>query len=95
MYTIIAKITARAGQEQKLQEALVELTKATREEAGCITYIPHVVANNPSEIIIFEKYVDEAALQVHANSPHFKAVFDARADELLSKPLEITVLNEF
>lgn len=95
MYTIMAKLTAREGQEQRLREAIAGLTKATREEAGCISYIPHVVANNPAEIIILEKYVDEAALQVHANSPHFKAVFDTGVDELLGKPLEITVLNEF
>lgn len=94
MYTIIAKLTARAGQEEKLIEALKGLTKTTREEPGNIAYIPHVAANNPSEIIIFEQYVDEAALQFHAQSPHFKAVFEARFDELLSKPLEITVLNE-
>lgn len=95
MYTIIAKLTARQGREQQLVDAITGLTKTTREETGCIAYIPHVVANNPSEIIIFEQYVDEAALQFHAQSPHFKAVFEARFDELLSKPLEITVLNEF
>ncbi|HWR55246.1 MAG: putative quinol monooxygenase [Bacillota bacterium] len=95
MYTIMAKLTARKGQEQRLVEALAGLAKASREEAGCITYIPHVVANNPAEIVIFEQYVDEAALQVHAQSPHFKAVFDTRKDELLGGPLEITVLHEF
>ena len=95
MFSIIAKATARQGSENQLVEALTELTKRTREEAGCVTYIPHVVANNPAEIIIFEQYVDENALQFHAQSPHFKAVFEARSDELLSKPIEVTVLNEF
>lgn len=95
MYTIMAKLTARPGKEQDLVAAIAGLTKKTREEAGCISYTPHVVANNPSEIIIFEQYVDEAALQFHANSPHFKAVFEGRFDELLAKELEITVLNEF
>ena len=95
MYTIMAKLTARQGKEEQLRAAIAGLTKATREEAGCISYIPHVVANNPAEIIILEKYVDEAALQTHAHSPHFKAVFDTGTDELLSKPLEIPVLNEF
>jgi quinol monooxygenase YgiN len=95
MFTIIAKLTARQGKEKQLVEAITELTKTTREEKGCIAYIPHVVANNPAEIIIFEQYIDEAALQFHAQSPHFKAVFKARGDELLGKTLEITVLNEF
>jgi len=95
MFTITAKLTARQGKEKQLVEAITGLTKTTREEVGCVTYIPHVVANNPAEIVIFEQYVDEAALQFHAQSPHFKAVFEARFDELLGKPLEITVLNEF
>lgn len=94
MFSIMAKVTARQGKEQELVSALKKLTKTTREEAGCVTYIAHVTANNPAEIIIFEQYVDEAALQIHAQSPHFKAVFEARADELLAKALEITVLNE-
>ena len=95
MFTITAKLTARQGKEKQLVEAITGLTKTTKEEVGCVTYIPHVVANNPAEIVIFEQYVDEAALQSHAQSPHFKAVFEARKDELLGKPLEITVLNEF
>lgn len=95
MFSIIAKLTARPGKEKQLVDAITGLTKTTREEKGCITYIPHVVETNAAEIIIFEQYVDEAALQFHAQSPHFKAVFEARSDELLSKPLEVTVLNEF
>lgn len=95
MYTIMAKLTARQGKEEALVEAIKGLTKTTREEKGCVTYIPHIVANNAAEIIIFEQYVDEAALQFHAQSPHFKAVFEKRGDELMSKPLEVTVLNEF
>jgi len=95
MFSIIAKLTARQGKEKQLVEAIKGLTKTTREEAGCVSYIPHIAANNPAEIVIFEQYVDEAALDFHAQSPHFKAVFETRFDELLSKPLEITVLNEF
>lgn len=95
MFTIIAKVTARQGKEKQLVEAIKELTVATREEAGCVTYIPHVVADNPAEVVIFEQYVDEAALQFHAQSPHFKAVFETRKEELVGKPLEVTILNEF
>jgi len=95
MFSIIAKVTAHQGKENELVEALKELTKISRAEVGCITYIPHVVAGNPTEIIIFEQYVDEAALQLHAQSSPFKAVFEVRFAELISKPLEVTVLNEF
>ncbi|AKL96911.1 hypothetical protein CACET_c34680 [Clostridium aceticum] len=95
MVSLIAKITAIPGKETQLMEAITNLTKITREETGCITYIPHVSVENTAEIIIFEQYVDEAALQYHASSPHFNAVFAERSGELLSKPIEVTMLKEF
>ncbi|AOY74962.1 putative quinol monooxygenase [Clostridium formicaceticum] len=95
MVSLIAKITALPGKEAQLVEAITHLTKITREEAGCITYIPHVSVENAAEIIIFEQYVDQAALDYHAESPHFKAVFAEKSDELLSKPIEVTMLKQF
>ena len=36
--TVIAHIHAKAGQEAKVQEALLNLIAPTRAEAGCINY---------------------------------------------------------
>jgi len=50
---------------------LIALTEASRKEAGCISYIAHFIADDPTTVLIYEQYKDEAALEVHRNTPHF------------------------
>jgi quinol monooxygenase YgiN len=56
----------------QVREMLEVLTAASRQEPGCVTYIPHFVADEPSTVLIYEQYKDEAALEAHRNTPHFK-----------------------
>jgi quinol monooxygenase YgiN len=52
-------------------EILRQLAPASREEPGCIHYIAHFVEGEPATVLIYEQYVDEAALEHHRNTPHF------------------------
>ena len=52
-------------------ELLRELTPASRQEPGCISYIAHFVEGEPATVLIYEQYKDEAALEHHRNTPHF------------------------
>jgi quinol monooxygenase YgiN len=52
-------------------EMLRHLTRASRQEPGCVSYIPHFVADDPGVVVLYEQYVDEAALDHHRNTPHF------------------------
>ncbi len=56
----------------KVLDALRHLAEASRKEPGCVTYIPHETADDPSLIMIYEEYRDEAALEAHRASPHFQ-----------------------
>jgi quinol monooxygenase YgiN len=47
------------------------LTKESRQEPGCISYVPHFVEGDPATVVIYEQYRDEAALEYHRNTPHF------------------------
>ena len=51
---------------------LEALTLASRQEPGCVNYVAHFLADDPSTVVIYEQYVDDAALDRHRNSPHFK-----------------------
>jgi quinol monooxygenase YgiN len=51
---------------------LTELAHASRLEPGCVSYIPHFIESDSSTVLIYEQYVDEAALEAHRNTPHFK-----------------------
>lgn len=50
---------------------LEQLTLASRQERGCVTYIPHLVESEPETVVIYEQYRDADALEAHRASAHF------------------------
>jgi len=56
----------------EIAEILRELTMATRQEPGCVSYIPHWVQGEPSTVLIYEQYADQKAEEAHRQSAHFK-----------------------
>ncbi len=56
----------------EILEILIELTKATRQESGCVSYIPHWVQGEPCSVLIYEQYADQKAEEAHRQSAHFK-----------------------
>jgi quinol monooxygenase YgiN len=57
---------------QKISEILENLATASRQEPGCVTYIPHWVEDEPTTVLIYEQYRDGKSLDDHRASPHFK-----------------------
>jgi quinol monooxygenase YgiN len=59
------------ARETEAVAALTELAKAVEEnEPGVLAYIPHKVAADPTQIVFFEVYADDAAMQSHGQQPH-------------------------
>ncbi len=58
--------------QAEIATLLRKLTEETRREAGCVSYVPHFVEGEPCTVLIYEQYVDEAALEHHRSSPHFR-----------------------
>jgi quinol monooxygenase YgiN len=56
---------------EQVTEWLRHLTVASRQEAGCVSYIPHFVEGDTCTVLIYEQYADEVALEHHRNTPHF------------------------
>jgi quinol monooxygenase YgiN len=73
-YVLIAKWTAKEGEEENVRAALEQLAGPTRAEPGCLMWQPQVDAENPRVFVIYEQYVDEAALGEHSASEHFKRI---------------------
>jgi quinol monooxygenase YgiN len=60
-----------AAREAEALAALAELAKAVEEkEPGVLAYVPHRVASDPTQVVFFEVYADEAAMQAHGQQPH-------------------------
>jgi quinol monooxygenase YgiN len=53
-------------------ETLRALATASRQEPGCVNYIPHHLEDDPDTVLIYEQYQDEKALAAHRESAHFK-----------------------
>ena len=72
----MVSFTVRMGipesEQEKAKEYLRILTAESRKEPGCVTYVPHFVQEGPATVLIYEQYRDEAALEYHRNTPHFR-----------------------
>ncbi len=81
--------TARLGEGalEAGHSALEAMITASRKEEGCIDYAYAVDTLDPSILRITEKWVDEAALVAHFQTPHMAAFQKALGE------LDITILD--
>ena len=71
MITQTAAFRIDPAREAEAVAALTELAKAVEaNEPGVLAYIPHKVASDPTLIVFFEVYADEAAVKNHGTQPH-------------------------
>ena len=90
MVKLIARLSAKPGQEKVLTNALRELAAPSREEAGCILYDVCAVKDAPGELLVLEEWESQDALDRHMATPHFKAFLAKAGDALAGEPgLEI------
>jgi quinol monooxygenase YgiN len=87
--TVIAHITAKPGQENRVRRELLELVAKTRPENGCINYDLHQSHENRTEFVMYENWETFADLDAHAKSAHLQA-FGKIAGEVLERPATIT-----
>ena len=71
-YVLVARMTAREGEQDRAHEILRELAAASSAEPGNVHYIPHRAADNPRTFMIYEQYHDEAAFEEHGKTEHFQ-----------------------
>jgi len=70
-FVVIARYTARGGQEDRVAAALAKMVEPTRAEPGNVDY---QVMRDPSQsgiFMLFERYTGEDAFAAHAASEHF------------------------
>lgn len=72
MVTFIVRLKFAQDDRQQVAELLRHLATASRQEPGCVSYIPHTVEDDPDTVLIYEQYKDRAALEAHRATDHFK-----------------------
>jgi quinol monooxygenase YgiN len=70
-FVVIAQYRARAGEAERVEEALRNMVAPTRAEPGNRDYQLFRDPKDPSRFVLFERYADEAAFEAHRETPHF------------------------
>ena len=82
MIHVLAIITAKPGQRDRILEAYRANVDAVRAEQGCIAYeavldvrnaLPGFAQFGPDSFVVVEQWASLEALQAHAVAPHMKA----------------------
>jgi quinol monooxygenase YgiN len=94
-YVVVAKWTAKPGEEDAVAAALARLIEPSRAEPGNLGYKVHRDPENPAVFLLYEQYESEDAYAAHGASPHFQehAVGDA-FDRLAAREREYYVTWE-
>jgi quinol monooxygenase YgiN len=72
MISFLVRMTFAQEDRAEVVESLRSLATASRQEPGCVSYIPHHLEEDPDTVLIYEQYVDQKALATHRESEHFK-----------------------
>lgn len=92
MIHVVAVVTAKPGQRDRILEAFKANVAAVRAERGCIEYEATIDAPDagPAQapfgadtFVVVEKWADMAALKAHAAAPHM-AAYAARTREFIA-----------
>jgi quinol monooxygenase YgiN len=91
--TIIARFQAKPGNEQQVEGILRGMVGQTRREPGCLRYdLFRTGGVSGGGFCLIERYTDQAAIEDHRATAHYKAY---RADimDLLSVPIDVAILE--
>lgn len=72
MISFTVRMRFELADHDVIQAHLAALTVASRTEPGCVSYVAHFLADDPTTVFIYEQYTGDAALDHHRNTPHFK-----------------------
>jgi quinol monooxygenase YgiN len=73
-FVLVARLTAREGEQDRAAELIARLVEATHTEPGNIHYIPHRDPEDPRVFLMYEQYRDKAAFEAHGQAEHFKEI---------------------
>lgn len=76
MVSFTVRMRFRPESRAEIGAALRELTLASRQEPGCVSYVAHTLESDPDTVVIYEQYRDAAALDAHRHTPHFQRLAD-------------------
>ena len=89
---VIARAVARKGKEDQLKALLQGMLVPTHAEPGCRLYELYE-SDERGLFYFYELWANQAALEQHAASPHYKHL-ELTVRDLLEEPFEVNILKE-
>lgn len=89
---IAARLYIQPEHVDEFIELFRGLTGLTLQEPGCTAYELYQDPHDPARFLVFETYVDQAAVDAHFAAPYF-AEYGEKIGALASKPAEIIVYD--
>lgn len=86
MIVLVARYRCKTGQGDAVEAALREMAPlVAAHEPGCKLYQVNRAQDDPNQFLLYEQYVDEAALLGHRETPHFQRLIEGTIIPLLEK----------
>jgi quinol monooxygenase YgiN len=82
-FVLVARWTAKRGEDDRVRDCLGRLAEASRQEPGCRFYQPCQDTADPHQFLVFELYDDEATCDAHRETDHFREIAAGEAFPLL------------
>lgn len=93
MVVLTAVLKAAEGRSDDIIEEFKKLVPRVRQDPGTIAYVIYRATDDPTRIMVFEKYEDQEALKYHGQTEHFKAFGQATRGMFAGRP-ELTFYEE-
>ena len=82
--TLVARYRAASGRGDEVEDALREMAATVeRDEPTCLVFRASRSVEEPEVFVLYEEYVDEAALLGHRETPHFRRLIEGTVVPLL------------
>jgi quinol monooxygenase YgiN len=92
LLTVIAKIQAKPGMEERVKQGLLAMVGPSRREEGNRNYDILQSNDNPAIFFTYENWTGKAALDHHMQTPHFKHL-EQENKETLAMPMDVQLLT--
>ena len=94
MVTIIFRMKMRDGKADEALAKVTALAEAVQaNEPGTLAYVVHRNQEDPSEIVFFERYADDAAQEAHGQTAHMGAMRENFAEIFDPESIKIERLD--
>jgi quinol monooxygenase YgiN len=81
---MVATYVVKAGNGEAVADALRRMAPLVKgREPGCVLYQANRSRESPDHFLLYEVYADQAALEAHRETAHFKEIIEGMVIPLL------------